>query len=433
LAQDPGRDPDFALEIADAYRSVAYVEGAPLRGNLGQTTAALDHYQKSIAIYSSVYWGSANRAETKAHALGGLIGANIEAGDIESRTGNAAAAAGRLTRVAALASEATARDPTALYPGTWVYLYFRLGEAERRAGAIQETLVYARKALEVSLRWATTDRSMNARSTLRGAYNMVAGALRDTGDLYGARDNYETALKRAEDDLRQPDARVYERSTLSGAHQNLADILGNPEFLNLGDRPGAISHSRTALEIEEAIAASDRHDVRARDDLVGAYRTLGMILLEDQPVEALKSYQKAVQISEELTAAYPSNTKYREDLAAGQEGIGKCLHSLGKNREALLKLAPALDTMKALAAAAPERIALTGAVGRIHDAIGNALLAVGDEKGALENYRQALAIAEELMRRAPSNLYSRRQHADALEALGRYYGTLARRRKELKA
>src|SRR5262249_29556309 len=253
LAQDPGRDPDFALEIADAYRSVAYVEGAQIRGNLGQTTAALDHYQKSIAIYASVYWGSANRAETKAHALGGLIGANIEAGDIESRTGNAAAAAARLTRVAALASEATARDPTALYPGTWVYLYFRLGEAERRAGAIQETLVYARKALEVSLRWATTDRSMNARSTLRGAYNMVAGALRDTGGLYGARDNYETALKRAEDDLRQPDARVYERSTLSGAHQNLADILGNPEFLNLGDRPCAISHSRTALEIEEAI------------------------------------------------------------------------------------------------------------------------------------------------------------------------------------
>ena len=70
---------------------------------------------------------------------------------------------------------------------------------------------------------------MNARSTLRGAYGKLAGAQMESGDLYGARDNYETALKAAQDALRQPDATVYERSTLASSHQTLSDILGNPD------------------------------------------------------------------------------------------------------------------------------------------------------------------------------------------------------------
>ena len=36
LAQDPGSDPAFELEIADAYREVASVEGHPFRQNLGR-------------------------------------------------------------------------------------------------------------------------------------------------------------------------------------------------------------------------------------------------------------------------------------------------------------------------------------------------------------------------------------------------------------
>ena len=55
----------------------------------------------------------------------------------------------RLQRVAAIASEATARDSASLLPGTQVYLYFRLGDTERRGGAAEQALEYFRKALEV--------------------------------------------------------------------------------------------------------------------------------------------------------------------------------------------------------------------------------------------------------------------------------------------
>jgi non-specific serine/threonine protein kinase/serine/threonine-protein kinase len=189
LAQDPAGDPEFDLEIADAYREVAYVEGSPFQQNLGQTAAALSHYQKAITLYEGVYARSAVGTATKAHALSGVIGTNIEAGDIESRHGKSAAAQARLKAMADLAAEATARDPAAVAPGTWMYLYFRLCRMETRRGAVQQNLVYARKALEVCAQWEATERSINARSTLRGAYANLARALMEAGDLYGARTN----------------------------------------------------------------------------------------------------------------------------------------------------------------------------------------------------------------------------------------------------
>jgi tetratricopeptide (TPR) repeat protein len=235
-----------------------------------------------------------------------------------------------------------------------------------------------------------------------------------------------------EQDVRQPDATVYERSTLSGAHENLGNVLGNPDELNLGDRAGAVSHARLAVEIAEGIGASDRHDVRARDDTAGARRTLGAILLEAQPSEALKCYQTAATISEALGTSEPSNTKYPRDLALARAGIGEALHRLGKNGEALQALAPALDGMKAVARAESDELYLIGEVSRIHQAIGNVLSATGDEKRAYDNYRQGLVAGEELIRRAPASLYFQRRHADALESLGRYHLALARRRSEHK-
>src|SRR5262245_11620214 len=349
LAQDSGGDPAFDLEIAGAYREVAYLEGSPHQQNLGQTAAALEHYQKAITIYTRVYPRWVDRAEIKVNALSGLIGANIEAGQIEARTGKPGAAQARLKRMVALATDASARDSGALLPGTWVYLYFRLGGADMDAGAPQQALVHYRKALDVCIRWASNDPGRNAHSTLRGAYTNVAGAQLKTGDLYGARENYETALKVVEEALRQPDATVYERSMLSASHQNVGDLLAHPDDFNFGDRPGAISHYRVVVEIVEALAAADLHDVHARDDLANAYRNLGAILLEERPAESLKLYRQAAAISEKLSVGDPSNTKYRYDFAFGQMSIGEALHKLGENREALQKLTTSLETMQSLA------------------------------------------------------------------------------------
>jgi tetratricopeptide (TPR) repeat protein len=88
--------------------------------------------------------------------------------------------------------------------------------------------------------------------------------------------------------------------------------------------------------------------------------------------------------------------------------------------------------VKAIVAADPDEITWVASVARIYRDIGDASLAQGDEKRALEHYNQALATTEDLIRRAPPNLYFQGYRADALESLGRYYVKLSTRRPELK-
>jgi len=393
---------------------------------------ALVNFEKSIALYEKVYARLATSNTTRAEALAGIIGGNIEVGNIERRIGASAKARARLKKVEALAAEATSRNPDAVTPGAMIYLYFRLGAVERDEGTPQQALVYFRKALDVCIKWDADKPSVNSRSTLRGAYINVAGAQLIAGDLSGARENYEIALQLAERSARQPDATVYERSTIGDAHENLGHLMGNPYDLNFGDHAAAVSHYRSAIEIHEAIAAADREDVRAWDSLAGVYRNLGITLLARQPSEALHLYERAEAISARISSIDPSNTNYRHDIAGSQMGIGESLHELDRNKEALLKLTSSLESIKALATVESDQIPLTATLGRIYRDIGDVLLALGDEKGALSNYKLGLNAAEEPLRRVPANLYYQRQHTDAVESLGQYYAKLAERRRELK-
>jgi tetratricopeptide (TPR) repeat protein len=232
--------------------------------------------------------------------------------------------------------------------------------------------------------------------------------------------------------VRQPDATVYERSNLSSAHKNLADVLGHPLDFNFGDRAGAISHYRTAVAIDEALSAADPQDVRARNDLANDYFDFGSLLLEDQPAEALRLHQQAAGIAKELTEAVSGTTKYSQTLAFNQMGSGLALLKLGRNQEAIGQLSPALETLQSVSGVVEDQVRLPIRISQIHRGLGAALLATGDERRALEHLQQGLAVTEELVRRAPSSLYAHRARADAFESLGSHFGALARRRPEHK-
>src|SRR5262249_40931756 len=145
----------------------------------------------------------------------------------------------------------------------------------------------------------------------------------------------------------------------------------------------------------------------------------------DNSLEGLTYFRKALATAEGLSAANPSNTMYRQDIAEHQLGVGEALDRLGKNEEALRMVTRALELAKSLVAAAPEPMSWTRTITRAYGDLGDVLLKRGDVAGALENYRAALASAEKSLERAPSSLNLARDRADAFEALGRYYRTLA--------
>jgi serine/threonine protein kinase len=431
LALDAERDPSLEIEIADAYRRVASVEGHPFRQNLGKTRESLMHFEKALEIYDRL----ADRPEIRARAMEALIGANIEAGDVEARTGNHAAAEARIQKVAAVAEDVASRDKTLLSADTWIYVYFRLGDAEARRGASNAALDYYRQALTTAQNWSASDRSPNARGTLRGAYARLAGAQLATGDLYGARSSYQIALKATEENLRQPDATNQERSYLHSSHQGLAAVLGNPEELNFGDNATALSHYRTAMKLVETHSAADRSDVQGFGDMSGVYLNVGATVTD--PAESLALYQKAIAMSQDLSVRNPANIEYRRDLALGLLGAGRALHQLRRNREALDHLRRMEDLARPLIAGNPDNIPWVRTTGAVHTITADVLRQLGEEDAALRKLNEGLAFNGSLRVRAPGYLYLERDQADLFEAFGRYYGGVAARpgkqRGELQA
>src|SRR5262249_49854195 len=136
----------------------------------------------------------------------------------------------------------------------------------------------------------------------------------------------------------------------------------------------------------------------------------------------------------------PSNIEFRRDVGFTLLGTGESLHKLGRKEEAFVSLTNGLRRIQASNAAAPDQLAWIRTVSRAYTDIGNVLRESGDIDGALENHRLGLASAESLAERAPTNLYFQRDRADAFEALGRHYQSVAAspalsaaRRSELRA
>ncbi len=424
LAREPGKDPAFELEMADTYRQIADVEGNPYRPNLGRSAAALEHLQKAMAIYERL----AAPAGTEARALAGLIATSVAASDIEARSGNIAAAETRLEKASAIAHRNRAR----LVPQTEVLLHTRLGDAKLRTGDVHSALAIYRRAVDVAVRWAGSDRGMEARNAPFVSYVRLGLAELDSGDLYGALRSFEESLRWAEAVSRQSAATAYEHATVAGAHRLLANVLGNPDNLNLGDRPQAILHARAAIRIGERLAATDPRDVRIREGLATAYRSMGVILLEENPEEALMSLQKAGAISQHLNAGQPASAKLRHDAAVDQMLTGECLHRLHRDREAIQRLEAALDVAKSLTATSRlDQIPPASLVARLHRDIGGILVERGDHDEAYSNYSKAVALSEEAAQRNPSSMKLSREYADSLESMGRYYATVAAHKPNL--
>jgi tetratricopeptide (TPR) repeat protein len=255
----------------------------------------------------------------------------------------------------------------------------------------------------------------------------VAGAQLASGDLYGARDTYQTALQSIQQLLKEPDATMEQQYGLIPVYHALGDVLGSPDELNLGDRAAALTHYRAAVDLAERLAAADQHEVRSRDDLQASYRRVGGILLNDQPAAALDYYRKAFAITQNLSEASFTNINNRRDLASGRLAIGEALYKLGKKDEALDYMTHALESMREVIAAAPQQIYWIETLARAHADIGAVLLGRGNTAGALENLLQGLAATEKLIRNTPSSLHFQRDRADAYESLGRYYATVAAR------
>jgi non-specific serine/threonine protein kinase/serine/threonine-protein kinase len=167
----------------------------------------------------------------------------------------------------------------------------------------------------------------------------------------------------------------------------------------------------------DGLAREAQGDTALQRDLAIAYQRIGDVQgnsyganLGDTDA-ALASYRKAVDLLESLGATRSTNPATRLALVESYRGLAAMLNITGDLPAAVQYLERALALHKPLVAQEPSparRQLLANVLQELGDVRGGAGIAnIGDTKGAMSAYREALTIREALLREQPADLDAR--------------------------
>jgi tetratricopeptide (TPR) repeat protein len=227
-------------------------------------------------------------------------------------------------------------------------------------GSTSEALEYHRLALGLmeALSQAAPDDFNNLRQ-LGVAHHKVGNVLGNPnypniGDHAGALVHMQASaavFERAS--ARYPDSALFKRN-LAVARSNTADIL-----TALGRRAEAFEEERKALATYEAQVREDPTNAAARNDLaIAYYKQAEMLDADGRTREALAPLERAMTIQDQLAAADPDNSRARAETATNHGMRGRLLARLGQRDQAFVSLDRAVDICRALATGNPDNVEL---------------------------------------------------------------------------
>jgi serine/threonine protein kinase/predicted negative regulator of RcsB-dependent stress response len=204
---------------------------------------------------------------------------------------------------------------------------------------------------------------------------------------------------------------------LATAYQRVGDVQGRPGFANLGDKAGALTSYRKALQIRERLLAGGAADEKLRLELATNHDRLGDSLrLTGNVAQALEHYRQSLQIREALSAA-GSTAVIKRDLASSYTRLGDSLAATGNLAAAIENHRQALAINETLASD-PANTKNRRVLFVSHIKIGNMLDKTGDVNGALKSYQQGLKISKQLSDAAPMNAQASRELAACYDKVG---------------
>ncbi len=207
---------------------------------------------------------------------------------------------------------------------------------------------------------------------------------------------------------------------LATAYQRVGDLKGNPNMANLGDSAGALKNYQKAIELREELLKRDPLDAGIRRDLAASYESIADLLVSSgSTAEALKHYTAALQIHEKLVQENPSSRPARSLLVKSYQNAANILASSGKTAQAVELSGKALKISEALLAEDPANATARRNLAAAYGSNGQALDRAGSMPQALDNFAKGLGILEKLATEDPTNAQTRRDLSVMHEDLGR--------------
>lgn len=422
LAQEAGGDSALQLELAQAYLRVGDVQGDLRSANLGQLNASTASYRKGLALAQKLEAGNPDNTalfET-------LTSLHLNLGNQQSLNGDATGGIAELRQALGTAEKINARNPHKLeHLMMLLRSHEALGDAQLQSRDVAAALDSFRRTLQLSERRAAEFPGDQAQHSLALTLSRLGDALAEQGDLTATIENYRRALPIREMlNDKQPDNAVYRRE-LRVFYSWLANYSGNPYFLNLGDGGEALRYYQQAMAIAEELAKADAKNLLVQFDLVVAYERMGDILSESEPKRGADFYRKAMLLTSDLMAASANQYRFLRRHAVLPSKLGAALRRLGDYNSALQYLRPALDELQKLSAERPANAELQSDLHTALIALADVLIETGEHAEALDRDNQSLALAEKMAAANQMDLYAQWRLANSYSALGRHYSSLA--------
>jgi eukaryotic-like serine/threonine-protein kinase len=308
--------------------------------------------------------------------------------------------------------------------------YYRVARLTELIGSGQEALAAHRQALALyeGLVHSQPDVA-RFQSDLAICCNDLGNLLKYLGERPEAMTIHQRGLEIRERLARANPNAVRYQNELAKGHANIGNLLNET-----GRKSEALLAYKKASEInEKAIAgrpivlafASDLGKpfntlAAVQSDLARECYAMGNVLVElDQPVEAVRSYQKAETIMEELVAEHPLLDDYQSLLASIEGAMAFRLRAARRFDDALRLYQKSNKTYELLAARNPAVIQYQSGIARTCSSIGGALTESGRPAEGLPWLHKARAVWEVLVSDHPTQPGYRVSLASTYLDLGR--------------
>ena len=198
------------------------------------------------------------------------------------------------------------------------------------------------------------------------------------------------------------------QSELAAAYEKVGDLQGNPTNPNLIALGDALKSYEKAHEIREQLVAHDPRNVELRRLLAENYRIVGDIRWQtNEPGESLKNSEAALRLYTELLTENPGSTDLRLGWIKANHDIGHALSSNEKFPESIGYFEKAVKAAEELHRQLPNSAAVLSVFGNCRRQLANSLAWEQKQKEAEAEMEKALSLHEQLVAQNPGDVPSR--------------------------
>jgi eukaryotic-like serine/threonine-protein kinase len=343
LAREDEPDADLRSELALAYFRVADIQGNPFRASLGQSAAALESYQKGLALRESILREKPGDGPT----LGAIGTVENRISQVLARMGDTAGALAHQRRAEQVWAERAAREPG----------------------------------------------NLAAQRELTVAHQVLGDLVLRTGDNVAAMREYRTMQQNALKLLaREPSSREFRRD-LSYSYHKIGDLL----YLRLANYDAALAEYQQMFALRAQLAREEPNNTNFARDLLMSHDRMGMVLTQKREYPAALDHQRRMErLARELLQADPKNVVVKRDLFISQFNIADIESSTGAEAAALQTMRGARAIAQELLDVNPKSAQYRTDLSEVDRRIGEMLGKAGDTTGALASFESSRTLLESL-------------------------------------